>query len=59
MKSENLLAMLGALLGMLSLRVRKWLRRPKKLHVNYQTGNDTSKTSPTTLNLSLETKRED
>jgi len=59
MKSENLLAMLGALLGMLSLRLRKWLRRPKKLSVNYQTGSDTSETNPTTLNLSVEIEKED
>jgi len=59
MKSENLLAMLGALLGMLSLRLRKWLKRPKELSVSYQTGSDTSKTNQTTLNLSVETKKED
>jgi len=59
MKFENLLAMLSALFVALSLRVRKWLRRPQKLSVSYQHGNDTSKTEPTTLNLNLEVKKED
>lgn len=59
MKFENLLAMLSALLGLLGLRLRKWLRRPQKLSVSYQHGNDTSKTDPTTLNLNLEVKKED
>ena len=59
MKLESLLAMLSALLAMLSLRLRKLLRRPQKLDVSYQLGSDTSKTNPTTLNLSVETKKED
>ena len=59
MKSENLLAMLSGLLAVLGIRLRKWLRRPQKLSVNYQTGKDTLKRNQTTLNLSLETKKED
>jgi hypothetical protein len=59
MKYENLLATLSALLALLSLRLRKWLKRPKELHVSYQHGSDTSKTNQTTLNLSVETKKED
>ena len=59
MKYENLWAMLSALLALLSLRLRKWLKRPKKLHVNYQDGSDTSKTNQTTLSLSVETKKDD
>jgi len=58
MKLENLLAMLGALLGLLSLRLKRWLKRPKKLSVNYQHGNDTSRTNQTTFNLEVETKKE-
>jgi hypothetical protein len=45
MKLENLWVMLSALLAMLSLRLRKWLKRPQKLDVSYQVGNGTSKTS--------------
>jgi len=41
MKLENLWVMLSALVGLLSLRVRKWLKRPQKLSVSYQVGNDT------------------
>lgn len=59
MKSENLLVMLSALLAALSLRLRKWLKRPQKLSVNYQTGKDTLETNPTTLNLSVEIEKED
>ena len=59
MKFENLLAMLSALLGLLGLRLRKWLKRPQKLSVNYQHGSDISKTNPTTLNLKVEVKKED
>ena len=59
MKLESWWVMLSALLGALSLRLRKWLRRPKKLLVNYQHGNDTSKTNQTILSLSVETEKED
>ncbi len=59
MKLESWWVMLSALLGALSLRLRKWLRRPKKLSVNYQTGNDTLETNPTTLSLSVEIEKED
>ena len=59
MKLENLLAMLSGLLGLFVLRLRKWLRRPQKLSVNYQHGNDISRTEPTTLSLELEVKKED
>lgn len=59
MKFENLLVMLSALLGAFALRLRKWLKRPQRLSVSYQTGKDTSETNQTTLNLNLETKKED
>ena len=59
MKYENLLVMLSALLAGLGLRLRKWLKRPQKLSVNYQTGNDTLETKPTTLSLNLEVEKED
>jgi len=59
MKLESWLVMLSALLGALSLRLRKWLRLPRKVAVNYQHGNDTSKTNQTTLSLSVETEKED
>lgn len=59
MKFENLWLILSALLGALSLRVRKWLKRPQKLSVNYQVGNDTSSQNPTTLSLNLEKRKED
>ena len=35
--------MLSALLAALGLRLRKWLKRPRKLSVNYQHGKDISK----------------
>ena len=50
MKYENLWAMLSALLALLSLRLRKWLKRPHKLSVNYQAGNDTLRTNLTISN---------
>ncbi len=51
MKYENLWAMLSALLALLSLRLKKWLKRPHKLSVNYQAGNGISKTNLTISNL--------
>jgi hypothetical protein len=50
MKYENLLGMLSLLLAALSLRLRKWLKRPHKLSVNYQHGNDTLRTNLTISN---------
>ena len=59
MRLENLLVMLSGVFVALSLRVRKWLKRPKQLSVNFQHGSDTSKINQTTLNLSVETEKED
>ena len=59
MKFENLWVMLSALLALLSLRVRKWLKRPQKLDVSYQVGSDTSKTKVTISSSNVEIEKED
>ena len=51
MKFENSLVMLSALLAALGLRLKKWLKRPRKLSVNYQHGKDISKIEVITSNL--------
>ena len=59
MKSESWLAMLGGLLVALRLLSKKLLKLPRKLSVNYQRGNDTSKISVITSSSSEENEKED
>lgn len=59
MKSENLLVMLSALLGAFALRLRKWLKRPQKLSVSYQHGNDTSRIEVITSSSPEDQRKED
>ncbi len=59
MKFENLLAMLSGLVALLSLRLRRWLKRPKQLSVNYQSGNDMLETNLTISNLAEDQRKED
>ena len=59
MKLESWLGMLGALLAALSLRLRKWLKRPQKLSVNYQVGNGTSNHLKITSSLNQDLEKDD
>ena len=59
MNLESYLAMSSALLALLSLRLKKWLKQRKKLSVNFQTGNGTSLTVKTTSSSSEDQKKED
>ena len=59
MKYENLLVMLSGLVGLLSLRARKWLKQRKLLSVNYQHGSDISKIEVITSSSLEDQRKED
>ena len=59
MKLENLWVMLSVLLGALSLRLKKWLKRPRKLSVNFQHGSDTSSHLEIISSSNQDQKKED
>jgi len=59
MNLESCLAMSSALVALLSVRLRKWLKQRRKLSVNFQTGNGTLLTVKTTSSSNPDQKKED
>lgn len=51
MRFENSWAMLLALFGLLAVPLRRFVKRLRKLSVNYQRGNDTSRIEITTSSI--------
>lgn len=59
MNLEQSLGLASALLTLLAVRLRLWLKQRGKLSVNFQSGNGTSLTVETTSSSSQEQKKED